>query len=173
MTDGTTVEVGVVGSEGMVGVSLLSGDDISPHQAIVQLADGAMRMRTRAFQNAIKEDAAFTNLLLRYQQALFTQVAQTAACNRVHPVEERLARWLLLSQDRMESSELNLTQEFLATMLGVRRASVTVAALSLQTAGIITYSHGKITVLNRKGLEASSCECYEIVKKEFERLLGY
>lgn len=170
--DGSMVEVGVIGREGLVGTSLLSGDDVSPHQAIVQIADGAWRMKAAVFKREIGSNGELTNLTRRYTQALFTQVAQTAACNRMHPIVERLARWMLLMQDRMESDTLQLTHEFIATMLGARRAGVTLAAGTLQTAGIIRYNRGKVTVLDRKKLEGASCECHRIVKDEYNRLLG-
>ena len=170
--DGSTVEVGVVGREGVVGSSLMSGDDISPHQAIVQCADGAWRMKARIFKNEIARNGEMTGLIRRYSQALFTQVAQTAACNRLHPIVQRLARWMLLMQERVESDTLNLTHDFIATMLGSRRAGVTLAAGSLQRAGIISYSRGKVIILDRQKLERVSCECHRIVKDEYERLLG-
>lgn len=172
MGDGTMVEVGVIGIEGMVGTSLLSGDDKSPHQAIVQIANGGSRMKAEAFKQGITNDSELMSLVLRYVQALFTQVAQTAACNRVHPIVERLARWMLLCQDRMESGSLELTHEFIATMLGARRAGVTIAAGTLQAAGIISYSRGRVIILDRERLEEASCECYRIVKGEYDRLLG-
>ena len=170
--DGSMVEVGVVGREGMVGASLLSGDDVSPHQAIVQIADGAWQMKASVFKREIRTNGELANVVMRYSQALFTQVAQTAACNRMHPIVKRLARWLLLMQNRMESDVLQLTHEFISTMLGTRRAGVTVAAGSLQAAGIITYHRGKVTILDQKKLEKASCECYRIVRDEYDRLLG-
>ena len=170
--DGSMVEVGVIGREGMVGASLLSGDDQSPHQAIVQIGDGAWRMKASVFKREIEGDGELTNVIKRYSQALFTQVAQTAACNRMHPIVERLARWLLLMQDRVESDTLYLTHEFISTMLGARRAGVTIAAGILQNAGIISYHRGKVKILNQQKLEEASCECHRIVKNEYERLLG-
>jgi CRP-like cAMP-binding protein len=172
LEDGSMVEVGVVGSEGMLGTSLLSGDDISPHQAIVQIADGSVRMKAEFFKEEIKKNAEFTNLMQRYLQALFTQVAQTAACNRLHPIVERLARWMLLTQDRMGTDTLQLTHEFIATMLGTRRAGVTLAAGTLQAAGIITYKRGTMIIRDRERLEEASCECHRIVRDEYERLIG-
>ena len=170
--DGSMVEVGVIGREGMVGVALLSGDDISPHQAIVQIADGGLRMQSRVFRREVDNNSELNNLIRRYSQALFTQVAQTAACNRMHPIVERLARWLLLMQDRMESDTLQLTHEFISTMLGARRAGVTLAAGRLQAADIIRYSRGKVTILDQSRLEEASCECHRIVRNEYNRLLG-
>jgi len=170
--DGSMVEVGVIGREGMVGVALLSGDDISPHQAIVQIADGGLRMQSRVFRREVDNNGELNNLIRRYSQALFTQVAQTAACNRMHPIVERLARWLLLMQDRVESDTLQLTHEFISTMLGARRAGVTLAAGRLQAADIIRYSRGKVTILDQSRLEEASCECHRIVRNEYNRLLG-
>jgi CRP-like cAMP-binding protein len=172
LEDGSMVEVGVVGSEGMLGTALLSGDNISTHQAIVQVANGSVRMKAAAFQEEIRKNSEFNILVQRYLQALFTQVAQTAACNRLHPIVERLARWLLLTQDRMETERLQLTHEFIATMLGTRRAGVTVAAGTLQAAGIITYNRGAVIIRDRERLEEASCECYRIVRDEYDRLLG-
>ena len=169
--DGSMVEVGVVGREGVVGTPLLSGDDVSPHQAIVQIADGGWRMRTSIFKRELESNGELADISRRYSQALFTQVAQTAACNRVHPIVERLARWLLLMQNRMESDVLQLTHEFISTMLGTRRAGVTIAAGQLQKAKIITYQRGKVTILDQQKLEEASCECYRIVRDEYDRLL--
>lgn len=172
LEDGSMVEVGVVGNEGMLGTALLSGDDISPHQAIIQIADGGMKMKADAFKQEVKNNAELNNLVHRYLQALFTQVSQTGACNRMHPIVERLARWMLLCQDRMESDTLQLTHEFIATMLGARRAGVSVAAGTLQSAGLISYHRGTVIIQNRKGLEEASCECYRTVQDEYDRLLG-
>lgn len=170
--DGSMVEVGVIGREGVVGVSLLSGDDISDYQAIVQIADSAWRMKAQVFRSELESNGELNSLVKRYSQALFTQVAQTAACNRMHLVGQRLARWMLLMRDRVQSNELQLTHEFIATMLGARRAGVTLAAGMLQRADIIQYSRGKVTILDLKKLEAASCECYRVVKDEYDRLLG-
>jgi CRP-like cAMP-binding protein len=172
LEDGLMVEVGVVGGEGMVGIPLLSGDNISPHQAVIQVAGGGMRMKAGAFREEINKHAELNNLVQRYMQALFNQVAQTAACNRLHPIVERLARWMLLTQDRMESEILHLTHDFIATMLGARRAGVTIAAGTLQAAGIITYHRGTVVIQDRERLEEASCECYKIVRDEYTRLLG-
>ena len=172
--DGSMVEVGVVGREGVVGCSLLSGDDISPHQAIVQIADGAWRMSAHTFKRELESNSELNNLTRRYSQALFTQVSQTAACNRMHPIVTRLARWLLLMQDRMQSDKLHLTHEFIATMLGARRAGVTLAAGTLQRAGIIRYNRGKVLIVDQRALENAACECHGIVRDEYRRLFdGY
>lgn len=164
------VELAIIGSEGMVGTALLSGDDTSLHQAIVQIADGGMRMRAAAFRREFKQNTEFRNVVLRYSQVLFAQVAQTAACNTLHPIVERLARWLLMTQDRMGSDRFPLTHGFLATMLGVQRAGVTIAAGTLQKAGIIEYQRGKVTILKREELEKATCECYATMKAEMARL---
>jgi CRP-like cAMP-binding protein len=156
----------------MLGTALLSGDDISLHQAIVQIADSGVRMKAEAFIEEIKNNAELNELVHRYLQALFTQVAQTGARNRMHPIAERLARWLLICHDRMESYTLRLTHEFIATMLGARRAGVSVAASTLQAAGIISYHRGTVIIQDREGLEEASCECYRTVKDEYDRLLG-
>jgi CRP-like cAMP-binding protein len=170
--DGGTVEAATVGNEGMVGISILLGVDKIPVQAISQMAGDALRMRTEVFKREITPTSSLYGLLLRYTQALISQLSQTVACNRLHSVEERCCRWLLLCQDRVRSDQFALTQETLAQMLGVRRASVSVVAAILQKAGLIRYSRGKITILDRNGLEAASCECYRVVKAEFDRLLN-
>ena len=171
-TDGARVEVGVIGREGMAGVSALLGvDGTTPTESMVQIADGAMRMPAEVMRAEFRRGGAFQDRLLRYMQADTIQVRQLAACNRLHTVEERLARWLLMTHDRAASDELALTQEFLAMMLGVRRAGVGTAAIVLQADGFIRYSRGHITILDRRGLEEFSCECYRIVKAECDRLL--
>jgi CRP-like cAMP-binding protein len=172
MEEGTSVEVGLVGNEGMVGLSIVMGDDVSPNHAIVQIADGAMRMTTGELRKELKRGGQLQNLLLRYSLTLLKQVSQTAACNRNHNLGERLARWLLLCQDRVGGDELRLTQEFLAQMLGTRRSRVSEAAIILQHAELIRYSRGIITILDREGLEEFACECYRVVKAEFDRLFG-
>ncbi len=172
MEDGGSVEVGLVGSEGVVGLPVALGDDVSPNHAIVQIADGAMRMDTSAFRDELARGGRLRSLLLLFALALNKQVAQTAACNRSHNVGDRLARWLLMCQDRVEGDELHLTQEFIAQMLGTRRSGVSEAAILLQAAGLIRYSRGHITVLDRERLKEFACECYEVVRAEFERLLG-
>ena len=170
--DGGSVEVGMVGNEGMFGVCVFLGSISTPLLAQVQLPGDALRMRADVLRKEFQKGQQLQDILLRYTQAFITQIAQTAACNRAHPVEGRLVRWLLMCQDRSSSKDLNLTQEFIATMLGVRRAGITEAAGQLQDAGLIEYHRGHITILDRERLEAASCECYPIVKKEFVRLIG-
>jgi CRP-like cAMP-binding protein len=172
LKEGSGVEVGLTGNEGMVGLSIALGDDVSPNQAIVQIADGAMRMEAAALREELKAGGLLHTLLLRSTLALLRQVSQSAACNRSHHVAERLARWLLTCHDRVEGDELRLTQEFIAEMLGTRRAGVSEAAGILQGAGLIRYSRGHITVTDRAGLEEFACECYAVVKAEYDRLLG-
>jgi CRP-like cAMP-binding protein len=172
MEDGSTAEMGLTGNDGVVGIALFLGGDTTPNRAVVQIAGGAVRMRAKVLQGEFARGGPLQHLLLRYTQALITQISQTAVCNRLHSVEKRLCRWLLLSHDRVRSDELLMTQEFLANMLGGRRESVTVAAARLQDAGLIQYARGHIRVLDRAGLEAAACECYRIVKAESDRLLG-
>jgi len=172
MEDGATAEVGLTGSDGIVGIALFLGGDTTPNRAIVQIAGGAYKMRASVLQDEFARGGAVQQLLLRYTQALITQISQTAVCNRLHPVEKRLCRWLLLSHDLVQSDELAMTQEFISNMLGGRRESVTVAAARLQDSGLIRYSRGHITILDRAGLESAVCECYRIVRNEFDRLLG-
>ncbi|HEV2914427.1 MAG TPA: Crp/Fnr family transcriptional regulator [Pyrinomonadaceae bacterium] len=170
--DGGSVEVGMVGNEGMFGVCVFLGSISTPLEAVVQLPGDGLRMRADVLRKEFKKGGQLQDLLLRYTQAFITQIAQTAACNRVHPIEGRLVRWLLMCQDRSHSEELGLTQEFMATMLGTRRAGITEAAIQLQALGLIKYHRGHITILDREGLEAASCECYPIMKKEFARLVS-
>ena len=170
--DGGTVEAATVGNEGMVGLPLLLGTDRMIGQAITQIVGDALRMKADVFKQEVTPASPLYSLLLRYTQALMNLISQSVACNRLHSVEDRCCRWLLLCQDRVESDEFPLTQEFLAQMLGVRRASVSVVAATLQKAGLIRYRRGKITILDRLGLEAASCECYQIVKQELDRLLS-
>jgi CRP-like cAMP-binding protein len=172
MEDGATAEVGRCGNDGVVGVSLFLGGDTMPNRAIVQIAGGAMRMRARALQAEFARGGSLQQLLLRYTQALVTQIAQTAVCNRLHSVEQRLCRLLLFSHDRVKADELLMTQELIASTLGGRRESVTVAAAHLQDAGLIRYSRGHIRVLDRAGLERAACECYRVVRSETDRLLS-
>lgn len=166
------VEVGTVGREGFAGTAIVLGADRAPATALVQIPGVAQRLAAGRLRDEMNGTPALRDLVLRYVQALFIQVSQTAVCNRLHTVEERLARWLLMAHDRAETDHLPLTQEFLSIMLGVRRAGVTVAAGTLQNAGLIRYSYGRITVLDRASLEASSCACYGLAKAEFDRLLG-
>jgi CRP-like cAMP-binding protein len=171
MADGASAEIAVVGNEGMVGVALFMGGETTPSRAVVQSAGFAYRLSGLLLKDEFRRAGAMQYLLLRYTQALLTQMAQTAVCNRHHSLDQQLSRWLLLSLDRLPSNELTMTQELIANMLGVRREGVTEAAGKLQTAGVIRYSRGRITVLDRPALEAHVCECYEVVRKEFDRLL--
>jgi CRP-like cAMP-binding protein len=168
---GESVEVGVVGREGMAGTPALFGVDSTPNESMVQIADGALKMRADVARAEFKRGGVFQDLVLRYVQAHTIQISQSVACNRLHSVVERLARWLLMTHDRAASDELALTQEFLAMMLGCRRAGVTDAAINLQADGFINYRRGQITILDRPGLEEAACECYGIVKAECERIL--
>jgi len=172
MKDGATAEMGLVGNDGVVGVALYMGGGTRPNRALVQIAGGALRMKARTLRAELKRHGSLQFLLLRYTQALLTQISQTAVCNGLHSVEQRLCRWLLLCDDRVRSGELALTQAFMATMLGVRREAVTAAARKLQAAKWIRYSRGKIAILDRRGLESRVCECYQVVKREADRLLG-
>jgi CRP-like cAMP-binding protein len=173
MEDGASAEIAIVGNEGILGISLFMGGDTTPSRAVVQSAGHGFRLKAELLKNEFGRFGPTMHLLLRYTQALITQMAQTAVCNRHHSVDQQLCRWLLLSLDRLASNELSMTQELIANMLGVRREGVTDAAGKLQDAGLIRYSRGKITVLDRPGLEARSCECYQVVKTEFDRLLPY
>jgi CRP-like cAMP-binding protein len=170
MENGASAEIAVVGHEGIVGVSLFMGGESTPSRAVVQSAGQGFRLGAAQIQEHFKR-APVLHLLLRYTQALITQMAQTAVCNRHHSLDQQLCRWLLLSLDRLSGTELVMTQELIANMLGVRREGVTESATKLQKAGLIKYSRGRITVLDRPGLEARSCECYGVVKKEYDRLL--
>lgn len=172
MEDGSTTEIGLVGNEGMVGISVVLGGGFAPSRALVQIEDGAIKLRADILKREFQRGEVLQQRLLLYTQALFTQVSQSAACNRQHQIEQRLARWLLSVQDCVLSSELPLTQEFIGHMLGTRRSGVTVAANALQKAGMIRYTRGKITILDQKKLEAQACECYRLVQNEFIRLLG-
>jgi CRP-like cAMP-binding protein len=171
MEDGASAEIAVVGNEGIVGVSLFMGGETTTSRAVVQSAGHAYRLTGQLLKDAFFLAGPMQRLLLRYTQALLSQMSQTAVCNRHHSVDQQLCRWLLLSLDRLPSNELTMTQELIANMLGVRREGVTEAAGELQRAGLIRYSRGRITVINRTGLEARVCECYQVVKKEFDRLL--
>lgn len=168
---GTTVEVGTVGNEGMAGLAIFLDADAIPSRTIVQVSGDMTRVRADKFRALVDQSAGFRKFLNRYTLAFLAQVSQTATCNRAHTIDERCARWLLMTHDRVASDTFNITHEFLAFMLGVRRAGVTVAAGILQKAGFITYKRGNLTVLDRTGLEGASCECYSVVRKEFERLL--
>ena len=171
MEDGREVEVGIVGREGMLGLPLVLGTDTAPLKAAVQVPDGAMRLRAGAFGEELERGRGLRRLLLRYAQAFFIQTAITAACNRLHEIERRLARWMLMCQDRTDSDLLPMTHEFFAQMLGAGRPSVTLAAGSLQKRGLITYKRGKVKVNDRAGLERAACECYGVVRRERTRLM--
>ncbi|WP_295446822.1 Crp/Fnr family transcriptional regulator [uncultured Thiodictyon sp.] len=171
MENGASAEIAVVGNEGIVGIALFLGGETMPNRAVVQSAGHAYRLKGYSFKEEVNRSGALQHLLLRYTSALLTQMAQTAVCNRHHSVDQQLCRWLLLSLDRLPANELSMTQELIANMLGVRREGVTEAAGHLQDAGLIKYARGRITVIDRPGLEARVCECYEVVRKEFLRLL--
>ena len=171
MEDGASAEIAIVGNEGIVGVSLFMGGNTTPSRAVVQSAGHAFRLRGQLLKDEFCRAGEMQHLLLRYTQALLTQMAQTAVCNRHHTLDQQFCRWLLLSLDRLPGNELVMTQELIANMLGVRREGVTEAACNVQKAGLINYRRGHITVLDRPGLEARACECYAVVKKEFDRLL--
>jgi CRP-like cAMP-binding protein len=171
MEDGASAEISVVGNEGIVGIALFMGGETTPSRAIVQSSGHAYRLVGQRLKDEFYRSGSLQLLLLRYTQALITQMAQTAVCNRHHSVDQQLCRWLLLSLDRLSCNQLNMTQELIANMLGVRREGVTEAAGKLQKAGVISYSRGEITVLDRPRLEAMCCECYAVVKKESDRLL--
>ena len=171
MESGASAEIAVVGREGVVGISLFMGGESTPSRAVVQSAGHGFRMKAPAIKDEFNRSGPAMHLLLRYTQALITQMAQTAVCNRHHSVDQQLCRWLLLSMDRLQGNELVMTQELIANMLGVRREGVTEGALRLQKSGLIRYSRGRITVLDRPGLERRTCECYAVVKKEYDRLL--
>jgi len=172
MINGSTAEMGLVGREGIVGIALFMGGDTTPNRAIVQGAGYAFRMKAKAMLDEFQLGGEFQHLLLRYTQALITQISQTAVCNRLHSVEQRLCRWLLMTHDLTQSDQLQMTHEFISNMLGVRREGVTMAARKLQDAGMIRYVRGRIQILDRKELLASVCECYQVVQDENRRLLG-
>jgi CRP-like cAMP-binding protein len=173
MEDGGTVEVATVGNEGMVGIPVLLGAACALAETLVQVPGDAVRMKVDVFKSQVIPGSPTHNLLLRYTQALMNQLSQSVACNRLHSVEQRCCRWLLQTRDRVESDEFPMTQEFFSQMLGVRRASVSEVAAILQKAGLIRYHRGKMTIINQKGLEAGSCECYQVIKQEYARLLSY
>ena len=173
MSDGASAEIAVVGNDGILGISLFMGGETTPSRAVVQSAGESYRLRADFLLEEFNRAGPTTHLLLRYTQTLITQMAQTAVCNRHHSVDQQLCRWLLLSLDRLPSNELTMTQELIANMLGVRREGVTDAAGKLQSAGLIRYSRGHIEVLDRCGLEARACECYNVVRRESDRLLPH
>lgn len=171
LESGASAEIAVVGNEGIVGVSLFMGGGSTPSRGVVQSAGKGYRLSAQIMKEEFNRAGPALHLLLRYTQALITQMSQTAVCNRHHSLDQQLCRWLLLSLDRLQGTELLMTQELIANMLGVRREGVTEGALKLQNAGLIRYARGHISVLDRKGLEARSCECYAVVKREYNRLL--
>jgi CRP-like cAMP-binding protein len=173
MENGTSAEMGVVGCDGVVGIAVFMGGDTTPNRAVVQCAGSAYRLELRFFREELRRIEELHRALLLYTQALLTQMSQTAVCNRLHSVEQRLCRCLLLSHDRLHSDELIMTQELIANMLGVRREGISVAAHRLQDSGLIRYRRGHITILDRPGLERAVCECYQVVKTECDRLLNY
>ncbi|MDP9088874.1 MAG: Crp/Fnr family transcriptional regulator [Pseudomonadota bacterium] len=171
MENGASAEIAVVGNEGIVGISLFMGGESTPSRAVVQSAGKGFRLKSQTMKEEFDRAGPVLHLLLRYTQALITQMSQTAVCNRHHSLDQQLCRWLLLSLDRLQGNHLVMTQELIANMLGVRREGVTEGALKLQHAGLIQYARGHITILDRAGLEKRSCECYLVVKKEYDRLL--
>jgi CRP-like cAMP-binding protein len=171
MENGASAEIAVVGNEGVVGISLFMGGESTPSRAVVQSAGQGLRVKAQMIKDEFNGSAAVMHLLLRYTQALITQMAQTAVCNRHHSLDQQLCRWLLLSLDRLPGNNLVMTQELIANMLGVRREGVTEAARKLQDAGLISYRRGHISVLDRQGLARRTCECYEVVRREYARLL--
>src|SRR6202171_5212153 len=171
MENGASAEIAVVGNEGVVGISLFMGGESTPSRAVVQSAGQGFRLKAQLMKDEFNRNGPVLHLLLRYTQALITQMAQTAVCNRHHSLDQQLCRWLLLSLDRLEGSDLMMTQELIANMLGVRREGVTEAATKLQQDGLIRYTRGHIRVLDRVGLEKRTCECYAVVRREYERLL--
>ena len=173
MENGASAEIAVVGNEGILGISLFMGGETTPSRAVVQSAGYAYRLKAQLLKDEFNRYGPTMHLLLRYTQALITQMTQTAVCNRHHSIDQQLARWLLLSLDRLASDELVMTQELIANMLGVRREGVTEAAGKLQKSGLINYSRGRIKVIDRLGLEKKCCECYSVVKVEYDRLLPH
>jgi CRP-like cAMP-binding protein len=173
MESGASAEISVVGNDGLIGVALFMGGESTPSRAVVQSAGSAYRLPGQRLKDEFNRHGEMLLLMLRYTQSLITQMAQTAVCNRHHSIDQQLCRWLLLSLDRLPGNRLTMTQELIANMLGVRREGVTEAAGKLQAQGVIEYSRGQITVLDRPGLEQLSCECYAVVKKETDRLLPY
>ena len=172
MENGSTAEIGVVGREGVVGIALFMGGETTPNRAVVQSAGNAFKVKANVLQAEFAKGDVFQHRLLRYTQALITQISQTAVCNRLHSVDQQLCRWLLLCRDRVESDTLVMTHDLIANMLGVRREGITMAARRLQDRGLISYVRGVITILDRPGLEKAVCECYQVVKTEYDRLLN-
>jgi CRP-like cAMP-binding protein len=172
MENGATAEIGVVGNDGLIGIAIFMGGDTTPNRAVVQSAGKAFKMKAQVMKDEFTRGGRFHNQCLRYTQALITQISQTAVCNRLHSVDQQLCRWLLLSHDRLPSDRLIMTHDLIANMLGVRREGITHAAKRLQQAGYISYVRGDMTILDRKGLETDVCECYQVVRTEYKRLLS-
>jgi CRP-like cAMP-binding protein len=172
MENGSTAEIGIAGNDGLVGVALFMGGSTTPSRAVVQSAGNAFRLRSKKLQTAFDFGGVFQKILLRYTQSLMTQISQTAVCNRLHSVEQRLCRWLLINHDLLQTNKLIMTHDLIANMLGVRREGVSIAAGHLQKQGLIKYVRGTIIILHRPGLEKAVCECYQVVKNEYDRLLG-
>jgi CRP-like cAMP-binding protein len=172
MADGSAAEVGTIGNEGVVGLPTILGDELTPMSVYVQVPGTGLRLRADILHSALQHSTGMRTVMSHYAHAFFNQVAQSAACNHFHAIEQRCCRWLLMTHDRVQSDQFLLTQEFLGMMLGVQRSSVTLAARKLKRDGLIDYRRGQVTILNRKKLEAGSCECYAISKREFDRLLG-
>jgi CRP-like cAMP-binding protein len=172
MENGSTAEIGMAGNDGLVGIALYMGGSTTPSRAVVQSAGNAFRMRSRALNEEFRLGGVFQKILLRYTQYFMTQISQTAVCNRLHSVEQQLCRWLLINHDLLQTNELIMTHDLIANMLGVRREGVSIAAGNLQKRGLIKYVRGTITMLDRDALESAACECYRVVKDEYDRLLG-
>jgi CRP-like cAMP-binding protein len=172
MENGSTAEIGMAGNDGLVGIALFMGGSTTPNRAVVQSAGNALRLRSKALKFEFGLGGTFQNILLRYTQYLMTQISQTAVCNRLHSVEQQLCRWLLINHDLLQTNKLIMTHDLIANMLGVRREGVSIAAGNLQKKGLIKYVRGTITMLDRKSLETVVCECYAVVKEEYDRLLG-
>lgn len=172
MENGATAEIGIAGNDGLIGIALFMGGETTSSRAVVQSAGKAVRMNVASLKNAFALGGVFQNILLRYTQSLMTQISQTAVCNRLHSVEQQLCRWLLINHDQLQTNKLVMTHDLIANMLGVRREGVSIAAGNLQKKGLIKYVRGTITVLDRQGLETDVCECYQVVKNEYDRLLG-
>jgi CRP-like cAMP-binding protein len=173
MESGSTAEIGVIGNDGVVGLSLLLGGETTTNRAVVQSAGTALKIGATDLKAEFKRGGRFQELMLRYTQALMTQISQTAVCNRLHPIEQQLCRWLLLSHDRLHSDKLVMTHDLISNMLGVRREGITLAAQKLAARGLISNRRGTMTVIDRDGLEEAACECYEVVRTEYGRLLGW
>ncbi len=172
MENGSTAEIGMAGNDGLVGIALYMGGSTTPNRAVVQSAGNAYKLRSKALRSVFDLSGVFQKILLRYTQSLMTQISQTAVCNRLHSVEQQLCRWLLINHDLLQTNRLIMTHDLIANMLGVRREGVSIAAGHLQEKGLIKYVRGTITMLDRERLETAACECYQVVKDEYDRLLG-